>query len=358
MIAESEANLRHKHQSVQDTSLHPKIQKGIIPVPIIITEPALGGFGGGLALGYLHSNRHSIRPNTPPTISGIAGGVTSNGTWFAGLGHSHSFVNDHIRYMGGMAYTDVRITFYDNNSVLFGSIPFNVIMNSWGTVQKLLFRIKESNMFLGPSYIFINSKIRLNENTDHPLLDSLINSIEQTSNLGMLGLEFNYDSRDNFLSPNKGLYIGGKYHYNASFLGGDQDFGKTEIFGKVYLQVSNQVFGAFRIDGQFIGEEAPFYARPYIYLRGVPAARYQGNQVMVVETQWRWLFYRNLSIVGFTGTGKALDNFDEFGSAEWIYNYGGGARFALKRLFDMRMGVDVAWSNEDFAWYISVGSSF
>jgi hypothetical protein len=31
---------------------------------------------------------------------------------------------------------------------------------------------------------------------------------------------------------------------------------------------------------------------------------------------------------------------------------------ALKKLFNLRVGADAAWSNEDFAWYISVGSSF
>lgn len=350
-IAESQLN------PPQDSLLHPAVKKGFIPVPIIVTEPALGGFGGGLAIGYLHTDRKSLRKNTPPIISGIAGGMTRNKTWFAGLGHAHSFANDHIRYSGGLMVSTININFYEELPI-FGTIPIGVKMEAWGTRHKLMFRIKESNIFIGPSYAYIHTRNRLNENTDHPKLDSLINRIEGNSNLGMLGLQLLFDNRDNQLSPNEGIYAGAIYNYNATFFGGDENFGLLKMYSKFYVPVGKQVFANFRFDGQFAGNEVPFYAKPFIQLRGVSAARYQGNEVMVIETQWRWNFFKSLSILGFTGTGKALESFSDFGESDWIYNYGFGGRVALKKLFDIRMGVDAAWSNEDFAWYITVGSSF
>jgi outer membrane protein assembly factor BamA len=174
----------------------------------------------------------------------------------------------------------------------------------------------------------------------------------------MLGFKINFDNRDNLLSPSKGIYAGGNFYYNSTIFGGDENFGLLSLFSKFYIPVSGRVHGAFRFDGRLAEKGIPFYAKPFIQLRGVPAARYQGNQVMVVETQWRWTFFKSLSVLGFTGTGKAMDSFEDFGSSDWIYNYGVGARVALNKLFDLRVGADAAWSNEDFAWYFSVGSSF
>jgi len=351
------AKILHDHEEDPDSLLHSKVQKGLIPIPIIITEPALGGLGGGLAVGYLHTNRRSLRANTPPTITGVMGGITRNKTWFVGVGHSHSFLNDHIRYAGGAIKANININFYEELP-LIGTIPIGVKLNAWGLVQQLMFRIKESNVFMGPAYTYINTKNRLNQNTDHPLLDSLINTINGTSKLGMLGFKINFDNLDNVLSPNTGIYAGGNLYYNSTFFGGDRNFGILSLFSKFYVPVSDKVNGAFRFNGQFSQDGIPFYAKPFVKLRGVPAARYQGNQVMVVETQWRWNFFKSLSVLGFTGTGKAMDSLEDFGSSDWIYNYGVGARLALKKLFNLRVGADAAWSNEDFAWYISVGSSF
>lgn len=347
------------HREIKDTTQQPAVQKGFVPIPIIITDPAFGGIGGGLTLGYLHSNRLSVQKDTPPIISGITGGYTANHTWFLGIGHSHSFKNDRIRYTGGVLLSNINIAFYATNQYLSNETrPFNVNLKSLATLQNLLFRIKETNFFLGPSYFFMFSEVRLDEQSDHPLYDSLVNNMDIKSKLGMLGIAARFDSRDNTLSPDKGIIAALIFHYNAPYFGGDGHFPRTNFYGKFYLPVAKKVFSAFRFEIYSTGDEAPFYAKPFVSLRGVPTAKYQGDKTVVVETQWRWVFYKSFSILGFTGTGKAFDSFNEFESAKWIYNYGGGVRYTIKKLFDLRVGVDVAWSNEDFAWYFSIGSSF
>ena len=66
---------------------------GFLPVPIIITEPAVG-LGGGFALAYFHKRKgeQGDRPKgLSPTVSFAAGAYTSNDTWFAGGGHQGSY---------------------------------------------------------------------------------------------------------------------------------------------------------------------------------------------------------------------------------------------------------------------------
>ena len=114
------------------------------------------------------------------------------------------------------------------------------------------------------------------------------------------------------------------------------------------------------MDYQSVGGDAPFYLKPYVQLRGVPAFYYQGQMAAKVETEWRAMVYKNWGVVGFVGTGKAFDSFDDFPDNESIFNYGTGVRYVMKKAFNTRVGFDLAWASPDslFAWYIVIGTSF
>ena len=79
-------------------------KKGFLPVPIIVTEPAVG-YGVGLAVAFFHS-KPGVAPGEgeaegyglPPSISVAAYGGTENGTRFGVGGHFGSWKDDSIRY--------------------------------------------------------------------------------------------------------------------------------------------------------------------------------------------------------------------------------------------------------------------
>ncbi|WP_203218758.1 hypothetical protein [Vibrio sp. S11_S32] len=86
-----------------------------MPIPVILTEPAIG-YGARLCGLFLNESKEARTKRKkmalespdggakllPPnfTIAGAAG--TQNGTWFAGIGHRHTWLDDRIRYFGGM----------------------------------------------------------------------------------------------------------------------------------------------------------------------------------------------------------------------------------------------------------------
>src|SRR5690349_744270 len=93
---------------------------GFIPVPFIITEPALGGFGGALIPVFLQKNPpyvdsliNSVRI-TPvaPNITGALLGYTLNNSWFTGGFRSGTFVKSRIKYMIGAMYANINMSFY------------------------------------------------------------------------------------------------------------------------------------------------------------------------------------------------------------------------------------------------------
>src|SRR6266850_282303 len=93
-------------------------RKGFLPVPIVITEPAVG-YGAGAALLFF---RESIRERTekagqghrltPPDIYLAAFAATENGTKVVGAGGLVTFDDDRWRWRGGIGLPDVNLDFY------------------------------------------------------------------------------------------------------------------------------------------------------------------------------------------------------------------------------------------------------
>jgi hypothetical protein len=343
---------KHTHDSTATSS-----KGSFIAVPVIITDQNIG-YGAILAPAYLHPSKKSTRKNTPPTITGIAGGATTTKTWMAAIMHSQAFKNDQIRYLGAVVVTSVNLDIYELGSIDLSDNPVAVNLKGWGTVQRVIFRVNKSDFFLGPQYGYgqIESLVRTDQ--DFIVGDSLNSQINTKTNFSALGLIGDYDSRDNNISPDKGFYSGIEFTYNIPFLGATQQFYKFEAFFYSYVPITKWLFSEYHLDFQNVSADAPFYTKPFVMLRGAPAMRYQGNNTVVVETQWRANFYKKLAIIGFVGAGKAFDKFSEFGSDEWVTNYGTGLRYTLTKALNTRVGVDVAWANSQFGWYIVVGKSF
>jgi hypothetical protein len=104
-----------------------------------------------------------------------------------------------------------------------------------------------------------------------------------------------------------------------------------------------------------MSDDAPFYVLPYITMRGLPAAKYQGQKVLQFETEQRYDFYKRWSAVGFVGTGRTYSDMKLLKDDNWYWAGGVGFRYLIARLFKLRMGVDVARGPDTWAYYIVFG---
>jgi outer membrane protein assembly factor BamA len=188
--------------------------------------------------------------------------------------------------------------------------------------------------------------------------DSLAKSMEFSSTVSQLGALFELDNRDNVFTPGEGM----KLHIDAGrsdkAFGSDHDFWKINYYMYKYLPVTKQLTLGLRADGQQTFGDVPFYILPFLDMRGLPAARYQGQADVLAEAELRWDVVKRWSMMLYGGTGKAFDEWSDFGSAEWIFSYGTGFRYLLARKFGLRIGIDVARGPDKWAWYIVFGSSW
>jgi len=98
-----------------DISAFLSTKYGFLPMPLIVTEPAVG-YGVGLNLMFLHESlASSLERKSPPSISGVVGLGTENGTLFGAAYHLGFWKEDTIRSTTAVGALNVNMNFYLRN---------------------------------------------------------------------------------------------------------------------------------------------------------------------------------------------------------------------------------------------------
>ncbi|MGD8595053.1 MAG: glyceraldehyde-3-phosphate dehydrogenase [Gammaproteobacteria bacterium] len=345
-----------------DTSEWLLTHRGFLPVPMIITEPAVDN-GLGLGLAFFHEAKKT-KPSEgehstgalPPSISAVFGAATGNDSWFAGGGHWGSWKNDSIRYLGGAGLTSVNLKFYGGGDSPNLSKGLKYNLDGWFLIQRASFRISNTPYFLGGEVTYFDSS-----NTfDIPPNITGIESWEfDIKNLG-LGFVLEYDGRDNIFTPTQGLKIDykNKLYVGEGALSRSYEYFMSEFSSLKYWKLSKDLNLGWRVEGDFSSGEVPFYALPFIYMRGIPMMRYQGNHVALTELEGRWNFTPRWSMLGFTGVGRTANLLSSFGSNTNRSTIGTGFRYLTARQLGMHAGIDIAKGPEEWVFYITIGSAW
>lgn len=320
---------------------------GFLPVPSIITEPAVGY--GGLLAGAVFIPKKDTLPGQRfrmPDIAMVMGAYTQNKTWMAGGGYLGFWKQDKIRYRGFAGYANANLEYFfpgeDPRSVDF-------TLKSFFLLQQVTFRIANSRFLVGGKYQlgFTEISVGTGDAPIPPLDRDLTNS-----GLGIVG---QYDGFDNLICPTRGINVELGYDQFLEVIGSDRDFGKMKLSAIYFANFSNKLISGFRLDGRIAMGDPPFYQLPWIDMRGIPVMRYQGNQVVLLETEQLFMIKPRWGVLAFGGYGVAFSSVLGEDVSENAWNAGAGFRYTIARLLGLKMGIDVARGPEDWAFYIVAG---
>ncbi|MBK3517790.1 hypothetical protein [Carboxylicivirga marina] len=230
-------------------------KKGLLPVPMLITEPSVG-YGGAMALLYFHDSYENKK--RPPSITGGFGGYTENGTWMAGALHAGFWNEDKIRYLGVIGKINVNIDYYGRLPK-----PVEMNMNTWIILQQIQFRLAETNFFSGLKYTLapITNTFKL------PIDIPEFSGIEIETSVSELSAMFIYDSRNNVISPTNGIWAQVLGIYSDTWMGGEDLYGKINSSFIGIKDVNRKlVIGGKLVANSKLGD-VPFYTRPFVQLR-------------------------------------------------------------------------------------------
>ncbi len=356
---------------------------GFLPVPILITDPAVGGGLGVMGLFFhetdterearrkaMQSAEDGSRYLLTPNISALAGAYSGNDSWFAGGGHLGFFRDGRIRYRGGGGYGSVNLDFFGSGTVDL-TRPIEINTRAFAIRQSLKFKLGKLPVFAGVSQRLTDARVRpvrlgelegdilppgLREKWQD-LVRNLLNRDVRTSALGVL---VELDTRDNYFSPHSGFFYTLEQSWFRSALGSDIDYELTRFDALNYLRLSKKLRLAIRVDIEHAHTDSllPPYATPAIRLRGIPAGRFQGTTAAVVEGELTWQINRRWSLNGFAGAGRASNSSAELNDVNSRVTRGGGFRYLIASRYGFEMGLDIARGPEDTIFYIQAGSAW
>jgi hypothetical protein len=261
-------------------------KQGFLFVPKLITEPAVGYGLAGTAV-YFHSSYS--KKHGPPSMSGIMGGGTENGTWFAGAFHVGFWKQDRIRYLGAIARTSPNVAFYGSGNIeLPDNKSVNLNLDSWFLIQQIKFRIAETGVFIGGRYMFFKT-----DNTfELPINVPEFDTIRSKSTLSEASAVFDYDTRNNIFTPTKGCFFELTGTYSDTWMGGEALYGRIALTLIGYVPVNDKLVLGLRHESHYTFGDVPYYARPIVDMRGVPLMKYQNKNTTVFEGEMSWNLYR------------------------------------------------------------------
>ncbi|MFV8817265.1 BamA/TamA family outer membrane protein [Haliea sp. E17] len=345
---------------------------GFLPIPNLITEPAVGT---GLSLGalFFHESAEQRQQRTahqamlPANITLAGGAYTENGTWGAGLGQLGFWRRDTIRYRGFLAYVSPNLDFYSFPGI--GNLPRPIELNLEGPIvfQDIKFRVPDTRIFVGARQLYRKVEASLASSPDlsalpPPILDYFRTHLKTSFTTSGLGAVIDYDSRDNPFNPQHGYYYSANYTIFDGSIGSDVDYDSYQLSGLNFWELGDKWNLGLRLDLEGVeapgGERLPPYVPPFIDMRGIPKSRYQGTAIAVTEVQLDYKLSYRWKVGVFTGLGRAANSWGDISNADNVDSYGTGFRYLIARRYGFVMGIDVARGPEDTAVYIQAGSTW
>jgi hypothetical protein len=342
-------------------------KRRIIPIPIFVTEPAIG-YGLGAAVAYFHDRKDEEEPaagavapaltagnageseegqKRPPDVTGVAATYTDKGTWLVGGGHFASWRRDTVRYTGILAYANIESTFF------FRDRPFDFNLRGGALYQDLRFRVHGSRFFLGGKLSYLDAEGAFKSGRDLPIDFGY----PQFADFGVAA-EVVYEGRDNAMTPGSGQLIELVLWKHFEAFGTDYDYGKVAFKLHSFHPFAESFVLGLRLEVEGVTGEPPLWSYPWIKLRGIPGLRYQNQKAGVAETELRWDILDRWAVLAFVGVGSTWGDAPLYKDESGIVAGGIGGRYLFRPEDDIWVGVDIGWGPEDTPVYVQVGHAW
>ena len=86
--------------------------------------------------------------------------------------------------------------------------------------------------------------------------------------------------------------------------------------------------------------------------------KYRGEQILALQSEYRWNFYNKWSAVGFVGVASVFSAPNEEHNGKLLPGVGTGFRFNVFPERHMNVDLDVAVGADDWGVYFRIGEAF
>ncbi len=222
----------------------------------------------------------------------------------------------------------------------------------------------------GGYHLDIHRGIQLaTEQPPEPLSSSQATRFDATTSSGV-SLDVLFDTRDNPLNPDRGLYGRAGYTFYREGLGGNSDWENLQLEARAYRRLPTarrQTLGVWGIGWFTQAGEPPYFDLPSLGWdtygrtgRGYRAGRFRGRDWIYGEVEYRTDITRNglFGAVGFFNASSFSDS-DTQRFQRWVFGGGLGARIKLDKERRSNVSVDVGWGREgSLGLFLAINEAF
>jgi outer membrane protein assembly factor BamA len=323
----------------------------IYGMPIPIVDPTIGH---GLAVGVLTTFRLDSDDEISPRSTVAAGAGYTDSQSYA-FGASTSFYLDEDRYRIDtlVGYGNANIKFFGIGSdSLFKDHPLDFTIRGLFARANARVRVLD-HFYVGPLVKYLDSTAHFD------VLPGILRPIDLDYRLAGGGLIAEYDSRDTSFSPHDGIYAEVELTRFDERIGSDFNFFSLDGSAAHYMELTPDLVLAAQGRIAAAAGDAPFFALPYITLRGFPAGKYLNDVTWQAQAELRWRIVWRIGVVAFAGLGQTAPNVGTFTDSDVLYSGGAGLRFTASESERVNLGIDYARASDgDSAVYFRIGEAF
>jgi len=324
----------------------------VVPIPF---RNALLGAGLTLGAGYLYQPKDAVTRGRH-SVAGVGGMYTEGDSWALAGGHRAYWSRERYRTTLGLGTGELN---YDLELTIQG-VAGKVSLAQEFEGGKLDAEIKVGKSgWLGLGVTYGETVVHIGSATVAPPAEL---SPDATITLTNLVASGEWDSRDSDMYPRAGRQAQVEAQLSREDLGSDSDYERLKLEYNGYHSINERQVLAYRIAGEFVGGDAPFFALAWfgsgVDLRGYTPGRYIGTSMFAAQTEWRWQATARWGFVAFGGAGKVSGVLGDVDTSEWLPAGGAGIRFRLLKSLDLNMRADFAWGRDDSTFTLSVGEAF
>lgn len=331
---------------------------GFYPVVVPITEPAVG-YGAAVVPVFMNRPEGQARPN----IYALGGLATENGSEGLFAFYSGYHCDERLQVEATFYSLSMNLDFFGlGSSVIPSSTPLSYNLDLTGIEFGGEWKIKEDSPWgLGLKYFYgdVNASLRSFPGSEFLPPEIDLSALGQKTIFSSFKTGISYDTRNNIFTPTDGQVSELNVIWNQKAFGADSDFQILEFQSLQFRPlIEDKLYFSAKAEFKQSFGDIPFYRQPFIELRGVPMARYQGDGVVQAEAELRWQIHQRWSLLGFAGVGNVWIDDGLFDGNKALISGGTGFRYLLSKRHGMHVGVDVGFSEADTAVYVQFGSAW
>ena len=347
--------------------------------PIPVNSPALGA-GLQWAVGYVFplSGQDKI---SPPSIAGIAGLFTSNGSRAIGMAGKLYFGEDKYRVTLAGGNASINADLYGVGK-LAGDRGLFLRLTAKGTGMfvESLFQVRKG-VYLGGRFQYRNLRLSIDRKNANPPADIEINPPPEIADIVdairedlfrqqtvAIAPRFQFDSRNNTFYPTRGVFVDAGIDLFTKALRSKFTYQYYKAAFNKYTSLSEHQVLAFRAMGcAAAGSRVPVYDLCLFGfqndVRGYAAGRYQDRRMFATQVEYRLAipktgFLGRFGAVAFGGVGGVGRKFTDISVSEMLPGGGGGIRFRLTKKNPINFRIDYGIGKAGGTLIIGVGEAF